>query len=428
MNTIPQVSIVGRVNTGKSTLFNRLIKKPLAITDSKPGLTRDRIKKLVIDSEIPFYVTDTGGLYPPTEDSIWEKVQEKIASTVEQSDVVLLVVDATQGVLPHDFEIAEWLHKKGKDVILVANKIDVKKHDLLSFYSLGFGDPIGISAAHGIGLQELLDAITLKLTQKGYRASPVQGKSEKPRICILGKPNVGKTSLFNALCGEEVNIISPIPGTTRDSVDVETVDFIIIDTAGLRRKYDDPIELYGAIRSERSLRFSEVAILVIDATQELASIDKKIANLIIKEGKGIVVALNKADLIKKEQRPYLLKNFKSELSFISFAPILFTSAVTYEGINLLKEVVKKTRASWGRQLTKKELQAFTNEVVQTFPFSISLFKIIQEDVKPPFFTIVTNKKLKGNELRFIENRLRESFGFYGVPLRFRNSIQLKKER
>lgn len=426
MKKIPEVCIVGRVNTGKSTLFNKLIKKPLAITDSKPGLTRDRIRKLVSYADVPFYLTDTGGLYPPEEDSLWEKVREKIEKTVESSEIVLFVVDASQGVLPHDFEIAEWLRKKSKEVIVVANKIDIKKQDLLSFYSLGVGDPVGVSATHSTGLQDLIDAITQKLQKLGYTGTTSEATSEKPRLSILGKPNVGKTSLFNALCGEEINIISSVPGTTRDSVDVETADFIIVDTAGIRRKYDDAVELYGAIRSERSLRFSEIAILVIDASQEIANIDKKIANLIVKEGKGIVIALNKADLIEKKKRSSVLDYMKREFSFVNYAPMLFTSAITGEGLNLLKEVVRNGKKSWEKQLTKREIQGFMRELSEKFPFSASVIRIRQEGIRPPTFSILTNKKLRGNELKFIENRLREMYGFYGSPLKLKNIVPEKK--
>jgi GTP-binding protein len=422
MKKYAQVSIVGRVNTGKSTLFNRIIKKPLAITDSKPGLTRDRIKKLVSYTEIPFYLTDTGGLYPPEEDLIWEKVKEKIEKTVDESDLILFVVDASTGLLPHDVEIAEWLRKKGKDVILVANKIDIKKKDLYSFFSLGFGEPVGISAAHGTGLQELIEIIEAKLKEKGFLEELEEEKTEKTRIAILGKPNVGKSSLFNALCGDEINIVSEIPGTTRDAVDIETEEFIIIDTAGIRKKYKDPIELFGAVRSERSLRYAEVAILVIDASAEITAIDKKIANLIIEEKKGIVVALNKCDLIPREKRSAVLDYFKKELDFINFAPMLFTSALTGEGISLLKEVIKQAKKSWERKLSKRDVQQFQYSLSKNFPFSKTIIKFTQEDVRPPKFKILTDTKLKNNELKYIENKLRETFGFYGTPLILENDF------
>jgi GTP-binding protein len=422
MKKYAQVSIVGRVNTGKSTLFNRIIKKPLAITDSKPGLTRDRIKKLVSYTEIPFYLTDTGGLYPPEEDLIWEKVKEKIEKTVDESDLILFVVDASTGLLPHDVEIAEWLRKKGKDVILVANKIDIKKKDLYSFFSLGFGEPVGISAAHGTGLQELIEIIEAKLKEKGFLEEVEEEKTEKTRIAILGKPNVGKSSLFNSLYGDEINIVSEIPGTTRDAVDIETEEFIIIDTAGIRRKYKDPIELFGAVRSERSLRYAEVAILVIDASAEITAIDKKIANLIIEEKKGIVVALNKCDLIPREKRSVVLDYFKKELDFINFAPMLFTSALTGEGISLLKEVIKQAKKSWERKLSKREVQQFQYSLSKNFPFSKTIIKFTQEDARPPKFKILTDTKLKNNELKYIENKLRETFGFYGTPLILENDF------
>ncbi|MEO0230223.1 MAG: ribosome biogenesis GTPase Der [candidate division WOR-3 bacterium] len=424
---IPMVSIVGRVNTGKSTLFNKLIKKPLAITDAKPGLTRDRIKKLVAYADIPFYLTDTGGLYPPEEDVIWEKVKEKIDKTVTESDLVIFVIDASEGVLPYDHEIAEWLRKKGKEVIVVANKIDIKKHDLLSAYTLGFGDPLPISSAHGKGLQELLDLICNKLKALGYKEKTIE-KSEKPRIAILGKPNVGKSSLFNKLCESEEAIVSPIPGTTRDSIDVETDEFIIVDTAGIRRKYSDPVELYGALRSEQSLRFAEVGILVIDASQEVSNLDKKIANLIIDEGRAIVICLNKADLIKKEDRKKTMDYFKEELQFVNYAPFIFTSTVTGEGISILKEIIRHARKSWQKQLSKRELNNFFNSLTQNFPFSLQILKLEQTGVMPPKFLIKTSKLLKVNELKYIENKIREYFGLMGTPIILENQLVIKHKR
>jgi len=425
MKKIPLVSIVGRVNTGKSTLFNRIIKKPLAITDAKPGLTRDRIRKLVNYTDIPFYLTDTGGLYPPEEDQLWEKVREKIEQTVDESDLIIFVIDASTGIVPYDEEIAEWLRKKNKEVILVANKIDIKKHELLSAYSLGFGDPIPISSAHGRGLDELLEEIVLRLKKLGYfEVSPPQ-KSDKPRIAILGKTNVGKSSLFNALCEAEEAIVSPIPGTTRDSLDVETEDLIIVDTAGIRRKYADPVELFGAIRSQRSLRYAEIAVLVLDASQEISNLDKKIANLIVEEGRGIVVALNKADLIEREKRTSTLQYFKGELNFIEYAPVLFTSAVTREGINLLKEVIKNVKNSWQKHLTRKEMSEFFYRLSQDLPFSVEISKITQIGIMPPAFKIISTRKLKSHELKFIERKLRESFGFMGTPIKFENEVKSK---
>ena len=422
MKKIPEVAIVGRVNTGKSTLFNRIIKKPLSIVDARPGLTRDRVKKPVEWDNFTFFLTDTGGLYPPEEDLIWEKVREKIKETVENADLVILLVDASQGVTPFDEEIAEWLRSKNKDVILVANKIDKKDQDVLSFYKLGLGEPLGISAVHGRGIQELLDRIAEKLRAKGYE-SVRKKKEDKVRVAILGKPNVGKSSILNALCGKEITIISPIPGTTRDSVDVETDEFIFVDTAGIRRKYQDEVEYYGALRSMSSLRYSEVAILVIDASLPVTHIDKKIANLIVEEGRGLVVTLNKSDLIPKKKRAETFQYFVNELFFLDFAPKIYVSALTGEGIEFLKELVKVSRREWKRKLSRREVDDFIYEVMAKHPPTAEITFFAQVGTEPPKFLIKTKGKLKQNYIRFLERELRQRFGFQGTPIVIKNEVQ-----
>ena len=426
VKNIPKVAIVGRVNVGKSTLFNRIIRKPLAVVDSRPGITRDRIRKLVEHDGVVFEVIDTGGLFPPEEDPIWPVVRRHIEKAVRESDLVIFVVDLKSGLTPYDKEIAQWLRGLGKDVVLVANKSDIKRKSPEEFFELGFGEPILVAAAHGRGVDELLDTVVRHLKEQGIAEAPMEGSERsKIRTAIIGRPNVGKSSLLNSLLGEEVAVVSEVPGTTRDSVDIETDEFIFVDTAGIKRRFRDEIEYFSYLRSIRSLHFAEVAIVVIDVSQPITRMDKRIINLAIEEGRALVIALNKADLLDQRQRKELFPAIRTELAFVEFVPKVFTSAVTGENIDYLKVLVRNARREWSKTLKRNELVDTVERAISKFSPPYRIFNVKQIGVRPPKFAIVVERELPHHYLKYLERQLRMRFSFLGTPLVFE---QIPKSR
>jgi GTP-binding protein len=429
MEKLPVVTIVGRVNSGKSTLFNRIIKKPLAVVDKSPGVTRDRLRKKVEWNDFIFELVDTGGLFPPEEDAVWPEVRKNIERAVRESDLIIFLVDLALGLTPFDEEVSRWLRKMGKDVILVGNKADVKRRDPAEFLTLGFGEPIEISASHGRGIDELLDRIKEKLVSKGILSpGKISSKTEKIRVSIIGKPNVGKSSLLNALAGEEVVITSETPGTTRDAVDIETENFVFIDTAGLKKKYRDEIEYYSALRSMRALHYAEVAVIVLDLTLPITKMDKKIIGTVEEEGKSMVIALNKADLVSPEERRELFPYIKNELSFVDYVPKIFTSAKTLEGINYLEELIKKVNWESGKRIEDDEIEGFIYEAVERNAPPSRILSFKQVGVKPPTFLINSDGEIPSYYIRYLINRLRSSFVFLGNPIRIRVKSKKRKFR
>lgn len=416
---LPKVVIVGRVNAGKSSLFNRLIRKPLAVVDKKPGVTRDSLMKTVSWEGKLFNLIDTGGLFPEKEDLIWPEVKKHIEKTVEEADLVLFLVDLKAGLTPFDRELAIWLRKKGKYVILVANKADIKRSDPWVFLSLGFGEPLLISTAHGIGIGNLVEEVFKKLDEI-EKPAPLGTleKEEKIRVSLIGRPNVGKSSILNAFLGEERVVTSKVPGTTRDAVDVETEEFIFIDTAGLRKKYPDDLAYYSSLRSMRSLRYADVTIVVIDVSEPITRMDKKIINLVEEEGKGIVIALNKVDLVPSKERKMLFPEISSELHFVDYAPKIFTSAKTWEGIHYLLELVKRVHEESGKEVSQEELLLLLQNLAEINPPPVPILNFSQRKTRPPTFKIVTKQEISDSYLKFLERRLRAKFGFVGQPIRF----------
>jgi len=415
-----RVAIVGRVNVGKSTLFNRIIKKPLAVVDDRPGVTRDRITKIVKWDNVSFELIDTGGFFPPEEDPLWNLVREKIEDTVKSADLVIFLVDGKTGPTPYDREISQWLRKLGKDVLLVVNKSEVKNPYIEEFEELGWGKPIEISATHGYGVSELLDTVVDRIGGEPVKSTE---KSKIP-VTILGKPNVGKSSIFNALTGEDISIISDIPGTTRDSVDYETDEFIFVDTAGIKRKYKDEIEYYSHLRSLSSLNFADVAIIVIDVSDEITNADKKIISLAEKEGKGLVIALNKSDLIKDKKAVFA--HVANELGFVDYAPKIFTSARTGEGINYLKDAVKRVYEERKKFVPAEELENMLYEIFSRYspPAEITFLKQVRK--APPVFLLGAKSNVPSSFLKFLEKNIRQRFGFWGVPIEIKTKVKRRK--
>lgn len=428
----PVVCIVGRPNVGKSTLFNRIVGKRIAITEDKPGVTRDRIYAEAEWLNKYFTLIDTGGLEPGVEDIIPLNIKQQVEVAIESSDVILFLVDGVDGVTPTDREIANMLRKSNKKVLLVCNKIDTKmaSDQIYEFYELGLGSPIGISAEQGLGIGDLLDEV-IKLFPKH---KDVEYDDEHIRVAIIGKPNVGKSSLINNILGEDRVIVTDIPGTTRDAIDTYfTYDddkYIFIDTAGLRRKrsISEKVERYSVIRTLTAIDRSDICVLVIDATEGATEQDTKIAGYAHDNGKGIIIAVNKWDLIQKETNTHLEfeKEIRTKLSFIPYAPIIFISAKTGKRVDRLFQLLKIVNNNINLRISTGVLNDIINEaVLLNQPPSdkgvrLKIYYGTQVGVRPPRFLFFINKKelMHFSYQRYLENQIRKYFGFDGTPIKF----------
>ena len=428
----PIVAIVGRPNVGKSTFVNRLLGARHSIVDDQAGVTRDRIYFDVEWMEKEFTVIDTGGIIPGDEDEIMLNIFTQAKVACEEADKVIFLVDGKEGINPIDYDIANILRKSGKEVYLAVNKIDSpdKFININDFYALALGDPIAISALHGSGgVGDLLELIT-----KDFEAGIKEEKSENIRIAIVGKPNVGKSSIVNALLNKERVIVSDVSGTTRDAIDskvkYEGEEFILVDTAGIRKKskVDWGIEKFAVDRSIRAIRNCDIAILVVDATEGISDQDKKIAGTIIDAGKGMILAINKWDLIE-DKKSTTINRFEEdidrEMPFLSYVPKVFISAKTKQRLVNLYKLSKEVN----EQATKRISTSILNKVVMDAvsmnpPVSIrgkrlKLFYTTQVKVQPPTFVLFINNEdfLKDNYIKYLENKLREAFGFKGTPIK-----------
>ncbi len=430
--TKPIVAIVGRPNTGKSTLLNRIVKRPAAITEDLPGTTRDRNTAEVAWLGTEFTLIDTGGLEITPDSPIGRGVKAQVESAVSQADVIVCVVDAIDGVTPADTEIADVLRRSGKPVLVAANKADNPKREMetLEFYELGLGDPLAVSAHHGRGITELLDKVVGLLPEQ---SGATKTATESIKIAIVGRPNVGKSMLLNALTGEERVIVDETPGTTRDAVDT-VFDFkgqnvVLIDTAGIRRrgKVKGGVERYSVLRTFRAIDRADVVLLVLDATELVTSQDTHIAGYIQEAFKGIIIIVNKWDLVENKNLAEWNKTVKKAFRFASYAPIVYTSAKTGQGVERIMPQVSEIY----RERLKRLPTAAVNDVVQRAvaahnrPTSqgkqLKIFYSTQAEANPPTFVFFTNdaRLVHFSYKRFLENRLREAFGFTGTPLRMK---------
>ena len=428
----PIVAIVGRPNVGKSTFVNRLLGARHSIVDDKAGVTRDRIYFDVEWMDKQFTVIDTGGIIPGDEDEIMLNIFTQAKVACDEADKIIFLVDGKDGINPIDYDIANILRQSGKEIFLAVNKLDSpdKFINTSEFYALAVGEPYPISALHGSGgVGDLLDAVT-----KDFDYIEENEKSENIRIAIVGKPNVGKSSIVNALLNKERVIVSDVSGTTRDAIDslvkYEGKEYILVDTAGIRKKskVDWGIEKFAVDRSIRAIRNCDIAVLVIDAVEGISDQDKKIASTILEAGKGMILAINKWDLIEDKKSDTLNKYSKEveqEMPFLSFVPKIFISAKTKQRlVNIYKlsdEVFE--------QCTKRVTTSILNRVIMDAvsmnpPVSIKgkrlkLFYATQVKVQPPAFVLFINNEdlLKDNYLKYLENKLREAFGFKGTPIK-----------
>ncbi len=426
------LSIVGRPNVGKSSLFNKLVGRRIAITEDTPGVTRDRIYAEGEWLGNYFTVIDTGGLEPDNEEIIMSNIRKQAEVAIDSADVILFVVDGIEGLTSTDREIGNILRRSGKRVVLAVNKIDSfsKSDQIFEFYELGLGDPLAISAEQGLGLGDLLDEIVKNFPEERN----TEYDEDIIKVSIIGKPNVGKSSLINNILGEERVIVTDIPGTTRDAidsyVDYDDERYIFIDTAGLRRKkriYED-IERYSVVRTLSAIDRSNVCVLIVDATEGVTEQDTKIAGYAHDNGKGIIIAINKWDLIEKDNKTHdkFIKEIRDTLGFILYAPIVFISALTGQRVGELLEVIKAVNNNYNLRIKTGVLNDIINQaVLMNQPPSdkgvrSKIYYGTQVSVRPPKFVIFVNHKelMHFSYVRYLENQVRDHFGFSGVPIQF----------
>ena len=429
----PIVAIVGRPNVGKSTLFNALAGEMISIVKDTPGVTRDRIYADVTWLNHAFTIIDTGGIEPDSKDIILAQMREQAQIAIDTADVIVFLTDVKQGLVDSDAKVADMLRRSKKPVVLVVNKVDsFQKYeaDTYEFYNLGIGEPFPISAASRLGFGEMLDEI-VKYFPDG---SDEEEEDERPRVAIVGKPNVGKSSIINRIIGENRVIVSNIAGTTRDAVDTPVVrngrEYVFIDTAGLRRKskIKEELERFSIIRTVSAVERADIVVVVIDATEGVTEQDAKIAGIAHERGKGIIVAVNKWDAIEKNDKTIYehSKKMKEILSFIPYAEYLFISAKSGQRVEKLFETIDVVIQNHALRVATGVLNEILMEAVamQQPPSDkgkrLRIYYITQVSVKPPTFVLFVNDKelMHFSYTRYIENKIREAFGFKGTPLKF----------
>ncbi len=434
----PIVAIVGRPNVGKSTLFNQIGKKRVSIVDDLPGVTRDRIYLDAVWLDKSFTMIDTGGI--EFEDGTFVKdIRRQAEIAVEEADVILFVVDGRDGVTMTDEEISKMLRRSNKPVILAVNKIDSPKqeNDVYEFYSLGLGDPIPIAASNSLNLGDLLDAVVAAFPD----TSDENIDKDEISIAVVGRPNVGKSSLVNAVLGEDRVIVSDVAGTTRDAIDTHFTEgdtkFTLIDTAGMRRKarIDEAIERYSVMRALRAVDRANVVLMVISAVEGLTDQDKKIAGFVHDSGKGVIIVVNKWDIYDKDEKSTLrfTEMLRNELPFLQYAPVLYVSALTKKRIDHVTGLVKYVANQAALRIQTSVLNELLRDAMLVNPppahqgRQLKVYFLTQVGIEPPKFVVFVNEPelMHFSYVRFLENKLRETFGFEGTPIKM--IVRGKKE-
>ena len=428
----PIVAVVGRPNVGKSTFFNKIVGRRVSIVEDTPGVTRDRIMAEAEWLGHYFLLIDTGGIEPDSQEIIPAQMRAQAEIAMDTADVILFLVDGRDGVTTADMEVAEILRRKRKPVILVANKIDSPKvpDTFYDLYELGLGEPFAISSVNMLGLGDLLDEV-VKNFPEGLEA---EDDEDSVKIAIIGKPNVGKSSIVNAFVGEERVIVSNIAGTTRDSIDTpfekDGDKYVLIDTAGIRRRsrVNDDIEKYSVIRAIAAIERCDVALLVIDAAEGVTEQDKKIAGMAHEAGKGIIVVVNKWDLVTKETNTMrdMERKIKGELVFMDYAPVMFTSAIKGQRLLPVIDMAKKVSEMRAMRVSTGQLNALVQDamVINNPPSDkgkrLKIYYVTQVSVKPPLFSFQVNdrKLMHFSYSRYLENKIRDAYGFEGTSIKF----------
>ena len=431
--TKPIVAIVGRPNVGKSTLFNALAGENISIVKDTPGITRDRIYADVSWLDMNFTLIDTGGIEPESKDIILSQMREQAQIAIDTADVIVFMVDVKQGLVDADSKVADMLRRSQKPVVLAVNKVDdLKKYmaDVYEFYNLGIGEPFSISSVNKLGFGELLDEVTSHFDKE----AAAEEEDERTKVAIVGKPNVGKSSIINKLIGENRVIVSDVAGTTRDAIDTEIThnkkEYVFIDTAGLRRKnkIKEELERYMIIRTVAAVERADIVVLVIDATEGVTEQDAKIAGIAHDRGKAIIIAVNKWDAIEKDNKTVneFTQKVRQVLSFMTYAELIFISAVTGQRLGKLFDLIDVVSENHSMRVATGVLNEIMAEAValQQPPSDkgkrLRLYYITQVAVKPPTFVIFVNDKelMHFSYTRYLENQIRETFGIMGTPLRF----------
>jgi len=441
VDALPTVVVVGRPNVGKSTLFNRVIGEQAAIVEDRPGVTRDRKELEAEWLGVPFRIIDTGGWMPRGSD-LDDKVSRQVEAAVADADLVLLLVDAAIGIVEDDEAVANWLRRGNHNVLVVANKADnnAREDQLWQFLSLGLGEAVPVSALHGRRAGDLLDIVLERLGDKAIYQEPdaaenwtgdviVDGDAvEAPRVAIVGRPNVGKSTLFNRLVGTDRSVVHDMAGTTRDAIDtlVETEDgpIVFVDTAGMRRRsrIDDSAEYYSMVRALRAIDDADVALLVVDATEGVTGQDQRLAERVDASGCPVVVLLNKWELIDDpDQRREIEAGVKRKLAFLGDVPVLKISALTGKGVHKLRPNLQQAINQYHHRVPTRDINKVIADAQQQSPAGggAKVLYAVQGATDPPTFTLFVNRELPQHHIRYLERRIKEAFGFGQTPIKLR---------